>query len=599
MTYQALANFSRTTLATTIMLPTIIIHRFVRKNSLTQLVSAGLLLILAAINVAQADVTAELPDDSVEFGDLIYLIVTATGEDAQGKADFSALQNDFHLGTTSQRFNQQNTLDGTIRSNRTYIIPLEAKRSGTLTIPSLTVGQNSSQPLTLTVAPQTPKVQIRAELSSNETWRDAPVVYTIKVYSRVGLNNFSPQIPRSQMLSSSRVAFYTQPEVAPYQVTENGLNWMVYEKNYLVVPKLAGDIRIPGPKLRSNQGSYLPFTGPELTLKVNTTPANYPIKAQWLPLQNLAIESSWSSELDTLREGEPITRTITLKAQAQVPMELEPIEIADSVGFKSYPGDQVSGAEPSSNAFISRSEYSFLYIPERSGELELAEITIPWFNTTTGKMAFAKLPAQKVTVAPSITAPPSEPAIAPPAAGSGDGTSRWWKIASVAFAVLWLLTLSAFLIFMLKGKRTQPAARKISKPTLNIRSRKEATSQLQQACKQFGQADADTITVHNLRHAVIHYARAHMPSRSARQTQTLDDVIAAAGDDYTVWSQINQLHSFAYGKLDFSATASDERQAFANDLLATLQQTQFEQASSSGLSSANYSQTPLPALNPV
>jgi hypothetical protein len=120
-------------------------------------------------------------------------------------------------------------------------------------------------------------------------------------------------------------------------------------------------------------------------------------------------------------------------------------------------------------------------VPTAAGTLVLPEVRVPWWDTETGALRYATLPARTLTVAPAANAvAPSQPGgqpqadeqLATPSTGPG---ALPWQIATAVCAVGWLATL---LLWFRRGKtRIGNDAAPGEQP-----SRKAALRQMMAAC---------------------------------------------------------------------------------------------------------------------
>ena len=117
-----------------------------------QLHSACLMLALAlmALGTARADIKASLDASQIAVGDTVRFTLEHDGR-VSGQPDLAPLQQSFDiLGTSSSTMIE--LVNGSASEKTQVVLTLAAKRTGRLTIPSLTWGGERSQPLTLSVA---------------------------------------------------------------------------------------------------------------------------------------------------------------------------------------------------------------------------------------------------------------------------------------------------------------------------------------------------------------------------------------------------------------------------------------------------------------
>ena len=119
-----------------------------------------------------------------------------------GKPDLGPLQALFDVRGTRQ-VNQLTTLDGENRATTRWIVTLLPRRSGTVVIPSLQLGEVQSQPITLQVVEGETRnasqplaaVFIEASLDQRDVYVQAQAILTLRIYHSVSLYDDSSLPP--------------------------------------------------------------------------------------------------------------------------------------------------------------------------------------------------------------------------------------------------------------------------------------------------------------------------------------------------------------------------------------------------------------------
>ncbi|MBQ4472297.1 MAG: BatD family protein, partial [Alphaproteobacteria bacterium] len=131
--------------------------------------------------------------------------------------------------------------------------------------------------------------------------------------------------------------------------------------------------------------------GKPLTLSVKEKPTQY--QGWWLPSPHVALTETYQMP-DQIAAGEPIMRTLTLKAAnvlaAQMPIPTVPQ--TESIKVYSNPekrSDTTQGGEV---------QVEITFVPTQPGQITLPEIQIPWFNTSTEQIETASVPAKQIVV---------------------------------------------------------------------------------------------------------------------------------------------------------------------------------------------------------
>lgn len=584
------------------------------------MVSIALLVLIMVGNVAHADVSAEVDRTTLAVNTPLYLTVRATNEDANFSPDFAPLQAAFSLGQISQG-TELSIINGRSQTTRTWTLPIVPKNAGSIEIPSLTVGSKFTDVIQLTVTSATTAaptgntnaatgtdVQVRVGLSRLETWVGAPVIYTTKIYSKRRIDRGTITDPQPTDATNNRLSVQNYGQDQQYQVTENGLRWMVRERRYLITPSKTGEYTIPGVVLsaslasRGMRGIPVETISDALTLTVLPQPSDYPADKDWLPLKNLTISETWSPEPLTFRAGEPVTRTITMQAESFDAITLDDLDIPTPPGFKVYPGETVATQTPTGEHITNTVDYTFLLLPEQAGDYTLPAIELPWFDVNSGETKLATLPAQAITVEPSVGLPASPVAPTPSTSDVNPTSNQWliWAGLAGLFAALWVSTVLAWFITARRRNKIADDQRVEGNIGITQLDTKTALAELEHQSKAFAEvdskADEQHQSIHKLRNAVIVYVRSRLPASQTETIHSLDDVVAAAGHDYDLWRLLTTLQSYAYGQTSANDIDATERSAYTKNLRDALVSKAFN---SSSMQTNNQPESPLQALNPI
>ena len=150
-----------------------------------------LLLSVFASMSANPSVTASIDRADIELNESFTLeLMTDANIDLQ--PDVSVLEKDFHVGQSNQLSNTMIT-NGQIRRSKTWSYVLMPRRAGQLMIPRISIGTESSNPLMVDVSeptyspPGEAEVFITTEVDYNESYVQAQVLLTVKIYRSVAV----------------------------------------------------------------------------------------------------------------------------------------------------------------------------------------------------------------------------------------------------------------------------------------------------------------------------------------------------------------------------------------------------------------------------
>jgi hypothetical protein len=126
----------------------------------------------------------------------------------------------------------------------------------------------------------------------------------------------------------------------------------------------------------------------------------------------------WGNEPPVLRVGEPVRRTLAIRAAGLSGAQLPELELPAVEGAKQYSEPATDDTASENGEVISVKLQETTLIPTRAGTLSLPAIELAWWDTTADEARTARLPAQTLQVAPGAE---QQAALAPPAAAATSG----------------------------------------------------------------------------------------------------------------------------------------------------------------------------------
>ncbi|MEJ2386935.1 MAG: BatD family protein, partial [Chromatiaceae bacterium] len=202
----------------------------------------GLLVCWQAV---AAGLEASIDRTRIAEGDTVTLSVTAPGDTA-GAPDPDALRSDFDILDQGQS-TRMTIVNGRANSTREWRFVLAPKRSGRLTIPSLTVGGLSSSPLELDVVSaseagqlgQRRPVMVEVEAEPKDPFVQGQVIYTVRLLYRVPLRQASLSNPTAANAMIQKLG-----DDKHYTTYRDGQRYQVIERRYAVFPQRSGTVSI-------------------------------------------------------------------------------------------------------------------------------------------------------------------------------------------------------------------------------------------------------------------------------------------------------------------------------------------------------------------
>lgn len=419
------------------------------------LVSCG---VLAVVSNALAEVTARIDRPSVDLNESFILeLVVDTNIDAE--PDLTVLDEKFYRGQLSQLSNTS-IINGQIRRSRTWSIALMAKSVGRQEIPAITIGNESSSPISITInepanePPGEADVFITSEVDQTEAYVQSQVLYRFKVYRAVATRQEGRRDPE---FTGVEVLVERAGDERSYEAILNGKAYNVIERVLAIYPQSSGEISISPARFEARVLRNGRITGRKVfeseshtitVLPIPAPPADYP-DAAWLPARDVRLSEEWSREPGEIAAGEPVTRKVTISVLGQIETQIPALEPPVVEGMNVYADkpDLSRLFEAEGIRGVRREQYAMIGF--RGGLVEVPAVEVPWWDIETREWRVARLPSRTIRVeAPEtiVVAPPvAEQESAPEEAGESamlpDG---FWKRVSELIAAAWLLTVIAW-----------------------------------------------------------------------------------------------------------------------------------------------------------
>lgn len=381
---------------------------------------------LLSFSSLAANITVQLDRDPVTI-DESFKIIFEADDKISINPDFSPLQQDFEILSRSQ-VSSMKYANGNYRKKTRWNLLVMAKRSGTLTIPSVTIGNDVSPSITITVnessrnndANKDAELFIEVEATPSTAYVQQQIIYSVRFFRAVSINAASMSEPS---ISDAEVVIEKLGDDTSYETYRNGRRYVVIERKYALFPQQSGSITIEPITLDaqvaiSSRRAFDPFGQNSTTKRLksdNITLNIEPIPATmhgniWLPSSDLKMTENWSQQPPEFIVGEPITRTLTLKAEGLTAAQLPSLAMTDTQDFKTYPDQPRMNDKRGSRGISGTRQEKIALIPTRAGQLTLPAIEINWWNINSNKLETITLPARSIQVQPSANSQTNKPA---------------------------------------------------------------------------------------------------------------------------------------------------------------------------------------------
>jgi hypothetical protein len=475
-----------------------------------------LLGFVLSLPVLAARIEVSSDRNPVGFNESFQLVYQSSDE-VDGDPDFSVLEGQLDILNRSQS-NNISIINGEYSRSQRWVLNVMARQAGTLKLPSVPFGDDLSAGLTIQVNPasqgaaQSETFHTRVRFSSDQPLVQQQLIVTQQMFSPYTLSNYALG---DLQFSGIDVVVEALGEAKQYRTQINGTAFIVVEKRYAVFPQQSGEL-ILQPALAEAQtaasgGTFFdPFNSRGKILRARSTQKSIRVQplpndansSPWLPARSLQILEQWPQEPPRFTVGEPLTRTLSIKAEGLTAAQLPDLSAADQDDLKQYPDQPLLENISNDDGITGYRVEKVAYIPTRPGSITLPAIEIAWWNTATGQAETARVPARTVEVQPSPDAPvePAQPVAPPqtaiqplrqpaqhpvapempatPTSTHESGESYWIWIAAIT-SLGWFTTVVSWWLF---NQRQKSAPR--PSETIQPRDSRQAFKQLQKACRE-------------------------------------------------------------------------------------------------------------------
>jgi len=528
-----------------------------------------------------AKVQAFLNQESLYTGEPVTFTIETDGR-TNDNPDLSPLKKDFTILGTSNRSHMSN-INGKTAFKKSWVIQLQPLRQGKITIPAITLGNEKTPTLTLTITDTPPEVTASTKEhvfveASIALKNDKPpyiqqqIAYTVKLFYDEQLLEYEIYPPT---LEKAVIEQLQQKE--KYRLSRNGKSYRVIERNYVISAEKSGKLTIPPTIVKGNiraekqpnqrqhdpffndpfgagifSGSIFGERGTPITLR--SEPIEVDIQSlptafkgdNWLPAEAVILKDSWQKQLPTFRVGEPVSRTLSIEAKGLASSQIPKLVLPPVEAIRAYPDQEKNENYTDGTTLIGISTQTISYIPNKAGTLQLPEIILEWWNIETKQQETARLPAMTISIkAGSGTASPGTTTASQQEQQNSstdelaveDPTSDKSSLSLILWILLSLGTLAGLLFLLFKNKpalfnqylnKYQQLLNRKQHKQVNP-SPKNQLKHLQHACEQHNAQQAA--------HSLLQWVQQQWPEDKPQNLGSLADQLAVGAD---VIRQLNQ-----------------------------------------------------------
>jgi len=383
-------------------------------------------LALAPVANAQ-EVEISLDRNEIARGETATLTIRIYDQRQGMQLDLTPLTTQFDvLGTRTS--SQIRSVNGAVEAWTDYIVTLFPLEEGSLTIPELDINGQTTAPIEITVTNEGPRSNqsseelfLEIETNKESVYVQEQLLFTVRLYYTInGIRN--PQFTELEM-EDSVIQLIGSPN--QYEKLIDGVRYGVYEKRYVIFPQRSGPLEIPDILFRgevTDGSSNFVFRNLNtrrvtafiegVSIDIKERPATVQNTDFWLPVTNLTLEESWSTDINSLKVGDSVVRTVTMTADGLDGAVLPPFSGTEIEGLNLYPDPPEIERTFVDGAIVGTRIETTSMVPIDSGNVVIPEISIPWWNVETDQLEATVIPATRLTIANVNGEVPAEQTVA-------------------------------------------------------------------------------------------------------------------------------------------------------------------------------------------
>ena len=362
-----------------------------------------------------AALTAKVDRTVLDSNETLRAELRYDGQVFTGEPDFGPLTKDFEVLSNSRQQNYSN-VNGKTESYTAWTLELRPKRAGILLIPSLTFKKEVSNAIELRVRaapsnssanPGTQPIYTETTVDANTPYVGQQIILTHRLYTSVQLRDFA-----LSELAIDKAVLHRLGDTQ-YQKVINGRNYLVLEVKYAIFPQSEGPLIIPSLRFGAyevnNRSQFGVFNNRGNQIVRDTEPKSLVVAARppqasidgWMPSTSVTMEQRWSGDIDSVTVGEPVTRTITIRAEGLSAAQITPLQEPQGNNYRGYPDQPQLDEIVTTNGLTATRIESLALVPNNYGEITLPAVELIWWDTNSNKRRVASLPSITLQVSPS------------------------------------------------------------------------------------------------------------------------------------------------------------------------------------------------------
>ncbi len=401
-----------------------------------KVILALVLSIVTIFSASAQSLEARVNRNNVPSGETFLLTIELKDGRSNKSPDFSALNQDFTTYSVATSY-RTNIINGNAQQSQQWNLILMPNTTGKLIIPAITLDNMQTKPIEIIAGASaevssdnqqtssvSPKFKIKGDVDNTKPYVQQQINYTLTIYDTGGLQGSAPTF----LANNDDWIIKTLGEPVVVSKNVNGQTYREITFKYALFAQKSGLTEIPAVRF---DGYYLtrerrsdPFrnlfdddmfmsgfamhdvfatrnpvvlTAKPIKIEVLPAPAEN-ANNWWLPADEVKLYAEFVPQRPQFRVGEAVTRNIYLQASGVIDSQLPDIKFAETDGVKQYPEKPQTQMDIKNGKIVSTEKIANVYIPTKSGEVTLQEVSVNWFDVKTKTFKKAVLPKMQIMV---------------------------------------------------------------------------------------------------------------------------------------------------------------------------------------------------------
>jgi len=460
--------------------------------------------------------TASLQASRIFEGDIAELLIEYDSKIPSLYAlDLSALEADFEVLDVKSRVARMLEANEMLHRMQ-WEIEILPRRTGSLNIPSIKVGNKSTAALSLEVVQQSSALLARQnvffeiEAQPQNPYVGQPANIIMRLLHNIPISNGKILEP-----GAGNTNVYRSSRDSKYLVNRDGREFNVLERSIALVAQSAGVITLSSANYRGLINTVATSTGANpavpsrriyrnsenLQLQVRNPPDTF-AGSVWLPARQLEISQHWDLTTDGLKVGDSLGFNLTIEAWG-LPAEALPSDLVSAYSdkFIIYADQEVRSNRFQNDVLVGRLEQRFALVVSQPGEITLPATTLKWWDVTRDIERVAQLESRTLSVTNSAGTQPGMTDLS--RAGSKFSPVAGTEFTSMPGNWLWFALLGLSSIACIALFFDTAARRRISRKIESALASRSNLRALKTACL--------TNNPHNARRELLKWGRQRWP----------------------------------------------------------------------------------------